>query len=333
MTNLKYLQKLFFLLLMGVSLCAVQACNGDDDDEAMSDPSKNTTDIAVTGNVDKYGCTYANIIGYANLNQLLANVEIGIEIRLADSEYGDFKSETTNSLTGNEFMVEFVGLLPNTKYKYRSYVKYGGLTHYGEFRTFTTKDIAQRGAVDLGLSVKWAAYNVGANSPEEYGSYYAWGETEEKNDYSWNTYKWCSASNDFMTKYCTNSSYGTVDNKTMLTPEDDVVHVKWGGNWRMPTLDEINELREKCTWQWTSYNEVYGQLVTGPNGNSIFLPAAGYRGGEDFGHRGSYGYFWSATLHDSDAYYAYGLYFYDGSYNWFSSGSRSSGCTVRPVTE
>ena len=90
-------------------------------------------------------------------------------------------------------------------------------------------------AVDLGLSVKWASCNVGATTPEDCGDYYAWGEIEEKENYDWSTYKWCNGSYDTQTKYCTNSSYGTVDNKTTLDLEDDVAHVKWGGSWRMPT--------------------------------------------------------------------------------------------------
>ena len=132
-------------------------------------------------------------------------------------------------------------------------------------------------AIDLGLpsGTKWANMNVAASTPEEYGGYYAWGETEEKDNYSWSTYKWCRGSYDTQTKYCTDSSYGTVDNKTVLDPEDDVAHVKWGGTWRMPTLDEQKELLNKCTWNWTTQNGVNGYKGTGPNGNSIFLPAAG----------------------------------------------------------
>lgn len=185
-------------------------------------------------------------------------------------------------------------------------------------------------AVDLGLSVKWACCNVGASSPEEYGGHYAWGETEEKSDYDWNAYKWCKDWN--MTKYCTDSSRGTVDGKTLLEPSDDVAHVKWGGSWRMPTLDEINELRSNCTWKWTSQNGVNGQLVTGPNGNSIFLPAAGCRYGTDLDGRGSYGSYWYATLYEYDCYSAYGLNFYDGGHRWFDY-RRYYGHSVRPVTE
>ncbi len=185
-------------------------------------------------------------------------------------------------------------------------------------------------AIDLGLSVKWAAHNVGASKPEEYGGYYAWGETAEKSNYDWSTYKWCNGSYDSMTKYCTNSSYGTVDNKTVLEPEDDVAHVKWGGSWRMPTRAEQDELRNSCTWQWTSVNGVNGYKVTGPNGNSIFLPAAGYRNGTDVRLRGSYGNYWSSLLRSVYSYGAYRLNFNDYTYD-LNHPNRYYGLSVRPV--
>ena len=187
-------------------------------------------------------------------------------------------------------------------------------------------------AVDLGLSVKWAAYNVGATKPEEYGGYYAWGETEEKEDYSLETYKWCNGTSISITKYCTDSSDGTVDNKTVLDPEDDVAHVKWGGDWRMPTREEQDELRNNCTWEWTTLNGVNGYKVTGPNGNSIFLPAAGYRNGTDVYGRGSYGCCWSGSLNSDYSNNACRLSFRDGSYNW-SYDSRCCGRSVRPVSK
>ena len=183
--------------------------------------------------------------------------------------------------------------------------------------------------VDLGLpsGLKWANYNVGATSPEDYGGYYAWGETEEKEDYSWETYKWCNGSHDTMTKYCTNSSYGTVDNKTVLDPEDDVAHVKWGGDWRMPTKAEQDELRNNCSWAWTTQNGANGYKVTGPNGNSIFLPAAGYRDGT--GGRGHFSYYWSGSLSSNNSNNACSLGFYDG--GWYYISMRCSGLSVRPV--
>ena len=130
--------------------------------------------------------------------------------------------------------------------------------------------------VDLRLpsGTLWATCNVGASSPTECGNYYAWGETEEKSDYDWYNYKWCYGNCYSLTKYCTYSYYGYVDNKTVLDPKDDVAHVKWGGSWRMPTFEEQKELLHECSWEWTELNGVNGYRVTGPNGNSIFLPAA-----------------------------------------------------------
>ena len=190
-------------------------------------------------------------------------------------------------------------------------------------------------AIDLGLpsGTKWANMNVGASTPEDYGGYYAWGEIEEKENYSWSTYKWCNGSDDTMTKYCTSSSYGTVDNQTVLDPEDDVAHVKWGGSWRMPTKAEQDELRNNCTWQWITQNGVNGYKVTGPNGNSIFLPAAGYRYGTEVVSRGSFGYYWSSSLYSNLSNYAYYLYFNSGHHDWYNFGSRYYGRSVRPVSE
>ena len=186
--------------------------------------------------------------------------------------------------------------------------------------------------VDLGLSVKWATCNVGASKPEDYGDYYAWGETTTKSDYSWETYKWCKGTNRTMTKYCTDSYYGTVDNRTTLTSSDDVATVKWGSKWRMPTEQETGELVEDCTWTWTTQSGVKGMKVTGPNGNSIFLPASGFRGGAGLDYRASDGSYWSATLGEDFSDCAYGLYFDDGSRLW-GIGDRYVGHTVRPVTE
>lgn len=134
--------------------------------------------------------------------------------------------------------------------------------------------------VDLGLSVKWATCNVGASKAEDYGSYFAWGETAPKDSYTWENYKWANGSETTMTKYCTDSNYGNngfTDGKTTLEPEDDAATVNMGGNWRMPTLEEAKELVDNCTWKWTSRNGINGyEVKSKTNGNSIFLPAAGY---------------------------------------------------------
>lgn len=185
-------------------------------------------------------------------------------------------------------------------------------------------------AVDLGLSVKWACCNVGAESPEGYGGYYAWGETEEKSNYTWSTYKyWSDKDGD---GNCDNGEYQNIGSNISGTSYD-VAHVKWGGSWRMPTLDEIKELCNNCSWQWTEVNGIKGQKVTGPNGNSIFLPAAGGRDGTGVGSRGSYGYYWSGSLYEYYSYYCpcY-LVFNSDRHDWVNY-LRTFGLTVRPVTE
>ena len=189
------------------------------------------------------------------------------------------------------------------------------------------------GAIDLGLTsgVKWASFNLGASAPDEYGDYYAWGETETKSNYSGSTYKFGTNSGPF-SKYNTNSSYGTVDNKTVLDLEDDVAHIKLGGSWRMPTDAEWTELRTECTWTWTTENGVYGRRVTGPNGNSIFLPAAGVRNDTNLYNTGSYGYYWSSSLYTDDPYCAWSVIF--GSDDcWRLYNYRYYGFSVRPVSE
>lgn len=184
--------------------------------------------------------------------------------------------------------------------------------------------------VDLGLSVMWATCNVGASSPSAYGNYYAWGETTTKSDYSWNTYKWCNGDYNKLTKYNTNSEYGVVDNKKVLEMADDAARQSWGGSWRLPTDAEWTELRNKCTWKWTSQSGHYGYKVTSKsNGNAIFLPAAGHRN-ETRLDAASEGFYWSSSL-DADApngawdagFASLGL-FRVGSY-------RSCGQSIRPV--
>ncbi len=143
--------------------------------------------------------------------------------------------------------------------------------------------------VDLGLSVKWATFNVGAMAPEEYGNYFAWGEVEPKAEYSWENYKWGDGTASNMTKY------NEKDGLTSLKLEDDAAHVNWGGKWRMPTDAEFTELREKCKWEWTTQNGVNGYKVIGVNGNSIFLPVSGFYYDNGLVYVNDHGDYWSST--------------------------------------
>ena len=222
------------------------------------------------------------------------------------------------------------------------------------------------GVVDMGIimtredgttyKLYWAKSNLCESglcaNPEDYGDYYAWGETEPyyaaghsqdnpcenwkvREDhpitgYNWASYKWCNEPE--LTKYNTNSPYGKVDDKEVLDLEDDAARQTLGGKFRMPTDTEWKELTDRCTWRWTSLNGVNGRSVTATNGNSIFLPAAGCRIGLNLGYVGSYGGFWSSSLctdNSSDAWY---VYFSSGGVSRINN-DRSYGLPVRPVWE
>ena len=184
--------------------------------------------------------------------------------------------------------------------------------------------------VDLGLpsGTKWATMNVGAGSPEDYGDYFAWGETLPKDVYNWSNLKWYDG-NEF-TKYCIDSANGKVDNKTILELSDDAANANWGGDWRMPTKEEQDELRNECTWDRVTKNSVKGFTVTGPNGNSIFLPAAGYSSGPGLQGTDSFGFYWSRNLDSDYSVNAYCLYF-GSSYVNSDDYSRDFGFSIRPV--
>ncbi|MBR5725094.1 MAG: Ig-like domain-containing protein [Bacteroidales bacterium] len=201
--------------------------------------------------------------------------------------------------------------------------------------------IAVPEAIDLGLSVRWASFNLGATAPEGYGDFYAWGETEpyyNPNPFSWkeglmgyseSSYKWYPKSSTTFPPQMI--KYGS-DGKTVLDPEDDAAAVNLGGKWRMPTEAEVTELVKTCTWEWTSVNGVNGCKVTGPNGNNIFLPASGHYNGTTLSLLGKLGQYWSSSLAPDDATRASGLDFesgFAGKYN----NERQVGLPIRPVTD
>ena len=258
-------------------------------------------------------------------------------------EYGTQPTSLSSKLPMDEitsdgdFSVNITGLNANTTYYYRAYaVDAGGTYKYGDLSFFNINGGDYR-IVDLGLSVKWAACNVGAVAPEEHGAYYAWGETTEKTNYDWTTYKWCKGEWDTMTKYCTDRDYGTVDNKTSLEINDDAAHKLWGENWRMPTYDEIKELYTKCKWNWTTINGVKGYSITGTNGNSIFLPAVGRFCDSSVLQYDYACWYWSSTLDRDYPYNSHCLMLFDGKVSWGTSDYpstshyRDEGYPIRPV--
>lgn len=224
----------------------------------------------------------------------------------------------------------------------------------------TVKKVVPEGAVDLGLSVFWATCNLGASSPEEYGDYYAWGETETKTEYTEDTYKFYNSETvseggfdieyKGYTKYIPKSEAsqsgfrGFYDDKDILDPEDDVAHVKLGGKWKMPTREEFEELLDNCTWEWAEYKGAKGYKVTSmKNGYTdkwIFLPAAGFYDGSAFIRGGEWGSYWSCSRHYAIDYMFFGwsmlfdIDSYKRSYYYsFTKYERYCGLSVRPVCE
>lgn len=194
--------------------------------------------------------------------------------------------------------------------------------------------------VDLGLpsGTLWATCNVGAESPEEYGDFFAWGETATKDTYNWSTYKYCRGREDQLTKYCCfNAAIGYVygyhgysDDLTILQPEDDVATMNWGDEWRMPTYEEGMELCQNTTSTWVTRNGIKGMLFTGSNGNSLFILAAGCKTDDKLFFVGECGYYWLSSLHATVPSIAWFI-----SFNTRSCGnncySRYYGMSVRPV--
>lgn len=193
--------------------------------------------------------------------------------------------------------------------------------------------------VDLGLSIKWATCNVGAGTPESYGDYYAWGETSTKSDYGWGNLMYCTdTTGDSFNKYVPSdkSAYwidnGSPDNKTCLDISDDAARASWGGKWRTPSMSEWEEMELNCTWTWITQGGINGFEVTGKNGNSVFLPAAGNRLGNSLFNAGTYGYYWSSSLNTDYPYSVMSLHIDSGGHSVYN-GRRRSGFSIRPVTE
>lgn len=263
--------------------------------------------------------------------------------------WGTSKNPTVsdNHMSGNAkgttFTVTITGLEPGTKYHVRVYATDGSEFYYGTDKSFTTEGSSGGGGVeehtwvDLGLpsGTLWATCNVGASSPEEYGDYFAWGETQPKDYYDWSTYQYANGTSwqdRKITKYCTNSSYGYegfTDNLTILHSGDDAATVNWGNGWRTPTKGQWQELIDNTASDWTTQNDVYGLAFYG-NGQTLFLPAASGRWDDYYNDLGSVGLYWSSSLDTSypDGAWRFGFL---SSYNNMNFGYRYYGQSVRAV--
>ena len=326
----------FLSAIVVASLLSFYGC--DKENHETKDPKIETL------SAEKGGFCVVSLTGcVSGLEGVALDFECGIEYSI-DPSFAEDKTtrqRADKKYSEDAYTITITNVVSGQRYYYRAYYISQLMIYYGEVKDFIfTWDIPQ---VDLGLSVRWATFNVGATKPEEYGDYFAWGETEPRSTYyGWVTYKWCNGSSYDLTKYCYKSYYGNngfTDTKTTLDLEDDVAHVKWGGNWRMPTKAEQDDLRNKCTWTWyssgnTEFNGVAGYKVTstieGYTDRSIFLPAAGYRYGTVLYSVGGDGNYWSSSLGTDGPGYACSLCFNSDSVDWYGN-SRSIGQSVRPV--
>lgn len=188
-------------------------------------------------------------------------------------------------------------------------------------------------SVDLGLSVRWATCNVGAYSEGDFGDFFAWGETHAKSYFSWDNLKYCNNGDKYSFSKYNQTLSGSIDYKRVLDPDDDVATYNWGPFWRTPTLAEWAELYDYCSWNWTSRDGHKGYLIIGPNGNSIFLPATGYKDGVTADKVNSWGFYWSSTLYAPESDKANRIYFTKSNIfvgNTCRAG-RMQGFAVRPV--
>jgi len=226
---------------------------------------------------------------------------------------------TTDGSGTGSYTSNMTGLSARTVYYVRAYATNSEGTSYGSRKSFTTNgQINGHDFVDLGLpsELKWATCNVGASTPSEYGDYYAWGEIEPKESYTIeNSLTW-------------EQEIGNISGN----PQYDAARANWGSTWRMPTNAEFDELAEECVWEWTNEGGNNGYRVTGPNGNSIFLSAAGNRYGPSLNYAGTDGDYWSSMPAESDIHNAYYFCFYNGihSTGW---NFRYLGQSVRPVSD
>ena len=322
--------------------------------ETKSFTTKDVASVLETKDATDIEATSASL----NAKLVLTDVKydnISYGFYLGTSETNQSTNLNGGEISGNVFLASATGLDPKKQYWYKAYVTLDGQTLYGAVKSFTTKEIpiTVPEFIDLGIvmtrddgttyKLYWATCNLCkdgfVSSPEVYGDYYAWGETETKEDYSWSTYKWCEGSSTTLTKYNSSSSYGIVDNKKVLEtgPDgDDVASKRLGGNWRMPTDDEWTALRTDCTWTITSnYNNtgVKGMIVTsnieGYKDKSIFLPTAGVWDGTELNNAGFLAAYWSSSVATMGN--AWRLYFTATPYR--GGCYRYCGQSVRPVYE
>lgn len=309
-------------MLAGLAVMMFVSCG---DEEETPEPPKGTIAKVLTNDVTQVGGHTATCGGYVTSdgeNTVTARgVCYGKEPNPTISGDTTMDGQGVGSYTSN-----IRGLEPNTLYYVRAYATNARGTAYGSEHDFTTTEatggrtpsgyINGRGYVDLGLSVKWATANIGAADPSDVGNYYAWGEIQTKDEYT----------------TANSKTYAKDIGDIKGNPDYDVAKALWGSTWRMPTRSEMAELRDSCEWLWTTQDGASGVLIIGKNGNSIFLPAAGFIIDATITGVSTHGFYWSSQPYETEMNDAYYLYFNASARNVDWSG-RQCGHTVRPVSK
>lgn len=291
---------------------------------------------------------------YNELKDNSLNISLGVawSTRREDlTPTGTHYAANTQELTfniGQSAFATLASLNSSTNYYYVTYVNLNGKLYEGDVNSFVTLEEGtvfgqapeNVKAIDMGLpsGTKWANMNLGAEKTTDAGLFYAWGETEGYNAdgsdnhlFGWSYYKWCKGTRSSQTKYCTNSSYGTTDNRTVLELADDAAYMNWGGEWRIPTNDEMKELINNTVSEWTTQDGVEGyKFTSSKTGSSIFFPAAGCRVSESHYENGTDCYYWLSSVDQPNPYAASYLRFYVGRV-FLASLFRYYGMNVRPV--
>lgn len=319
----KRIQQIFTSLLfvfVGTAICACAPDSIESEDTVLTDVSHGSLTnhhVVATGDAINVTHNSATILCSANINYKgELRIEPGI-IYSTDKDNVSYKhlnyvrEVKVDDFTSSEYEVTLNDLAPSRTYYYRAYASSYGYNnyHFGEMRSFTTseKPITQGDAVDLGLSVKWSSLNIGADQPEENGMSYYWGYTTASTSKDWHEFSISTLNNQ-----------GYIDDSNNLCPSHDTATDKWGSSWRMPTKEEIQELRDECTWKEVKKNGKDVFLITGPNSNVIYLPIAKY---------------WSSTGSSNNSYYLepYRYYSYNPYSLYISTGARGSNFYIRPV--
>ena len=298
-------------LLIILGLLAVFACRKEE-----------APVVSVDVTVDEIGPCVATFTATLNSKEELEDAFF--VVYLSEEASVNSRSATqyvTNVLGDGKISITLYCLNPQTIYSYKTRFIHHGVNYDTKTRDFTTTDLPT-GTIDMGLSVKWASTNIGSSSLLESGNRYAWGETEPKESFSWENYKWCDGTESSINKY------NTEDGLTTLQPEDDAARVALGGKWRMPTEAEYQELLDNSGWSWVEYHNVGGLAVTSKiNGNTLFFPQT--RTDWD----GPWGDYWSASLCDYYTPNASGFRAVTGGISSANLIKRCDGAAIRPVSE